>query len=97
MPSVLPASVACPIRSTSRVGVNHRMPKPSCCGAGAKNTVSDRFISEAMACIVEAGSQASSGQTAAGLPAKGPSANASTMNIGTCMALGSSGVVRRGL
>jgi hypothetical protein len=55
------------------------MPKPLRCWCGAKNTVSDRFISEAIACMVAAGSQASSGQTAAGLPVRGRSANASMM------------------
>ena len=52
----------------------------------AKNAVSERFISQAMACIVAAGSHASSGQTAAGLPVSGRSAKASMMKIDRSMA-----------
>ena len=44
------ASVACPHRSTSTVGVNQRRPKPS--GRGSRNAVSARFISVATLCIL---------------------------------------------
>ena len=40
--------------------------------------VSDRLFSMAIACIASSGNQASSGQTAAGLPAKTAEAKAST-------------------
>jgi len=70
------ASVACPHRSTSVVGVNHRSANPS--PSGTKNAVSDRLFSAAMACIKGSGSHARSGQTAAGFPAKTRFVNAST-------------------
>src|SRR5258708_21589126 len=71
------ASVACPHRSTSPTGVNHRSPKrplPS----RTKNAVSARLFSLAIFCIKEVSSQDSSGTIAAGLPSSGRDANAST-------------------
>jgi len=70
------ARVAWPHRSTSSVGVNQRMRKPSV--SGAKKAVSDRLFSAATACMMASGSQRSNGQTAAGLPPNTRSVNAST-------------------
>ena len=75
------ASVAWPHRSTSAVGVNQRRLNASPCGW--KNAVSDRLFSAAMSCISASGIGASSGQTAAGLPANGRSVNASTWYSGS--------------
>lgn len=74
------ARVACPHRSTSSSGVNHlrsyslRLAVP---GLGAKKSVSERFISDAIACIALSGIHSASGQTAAGFPENGLSVKAS--------------------
>src|SRR5436305_1488860 len=74
------ARVAWPQRSTSTVGVNQRRSQsPS--GRAVMNAVSDRFISRATACIQASSGTASRTHTAAGLPAKGRSVNASTVTI----------------
>ena len=52
-----------------------------------RNAVSERLFSAAIACSVASGSQASSGQTAAGLPAKTRLVNASTWKSGIFMRL----------
>ena len=82
------ASVACPQRATSAVGVNQRrswLPSPG----GTRNAVSDRFISAATRCIQPSvtGVSASSRQTAAGLPRKASAVKASTTAIGIVTAL----------
>src|SRR5437660_5176142 len=78
------ARVAWPHRSTSTVGVNQ--PSSKCPGSlattGRTNAVSDRFISAATACIHAGSAGFSSRHTAAGLPVKGPDANASTWKRG---------------
>ena len=71
------ASVAWPHRSTSTRGVNHRR-SYSVSSLGTTKAVSDRCISRAIACIRLSGGNLSSTATAAGLPAKGSSVNAST-------------------
>src|SRR5262249_42240045 len=75
------ASVACPQRSTSTVGVNQRRFQSE--PARSRNAVSARFISAAMPCRHASSRGAESRQTAAGLPAKGRSVNASTWKIGS--------------
>ena len=66
------ASVACPHRSTSTVGVNQRSPKRARpARPGTTKAVSERFISAASACIQASSAGASSRQTAAGLPENG--------------------------
>src|SRR5205814_5830199 len=76
------ASVACPQRSTSTAGVNHRKPyRPS--PRGERNAVSATFISLATACIQPGSAPAPTTHTPAGLPPKGRSAKASTWKIRT--------------
>src|ERR1700716_4341699 len=81
------ARVAWPHRSTSTVGVNQRSSKcpGSLATTGRTNAVSDRFISAATACIHAGSAGFSSRHTAAGLPVKGPDANASTWKRGARM------------
>ena len=62
------ARVAWPQSATSVVGVNQRRSNPSSCGS--RNAVSERFISRATSCIHASLGNASSTQTAAGLPEK---------------------------
>src|SRR5437764_1301816 len=78
------ARVAWPHRSTSTVGVNQRSSKcpGSSATTGRTNAVSERFISAATACIHAGSAGASRRHTAAGLPVKGPDANASTWKKG---------------
>ena len=70
------ATVACPQSSTSDTGVNHRRPNAS--PSGHVKAVSDRLSSRASACIPRSGPGPARRHTAAGLPVKGPSQNAST-------------------
>ena len=70
------ASVACPHKSTSIVGVNHRMAKGDV--LIFTKAVSDRLFSEAIDNIMLSGNHFSRGHTAAGLPPKHSSVKAST-------------------
>ena len=74
------ANVACPHRSTSTLGVSQRNSNTR--WRWTRKAVSDKFISAATACNQPSAGQASSKQTAAGLPEKGRSANASTTRSG---------------
>src|SRR5919202_648081 len=75
------ASVAWPQRRVSRTGVNHRRDQtPS--SRRRKNDVSERFSSDATACIQARSCSASSTRTPAGLPANGRSVKASTTKSG---------------
>mmetsp|Transcript_54535 Transcript_54535/g.170408 ORF Transcript_54535/g.170408 Transcript_54535/m.170408 type:complete len:229 (+) Transcript_54535:351-1037(+) len=78
--------VACPQRSTSPPGVNHRMSQASSAGAPALATelprstkaVSLRLFSTATACIQSSSPPCCVNRTAAGLPASASGVNAST-------------------
>ena len=70
------ARVAWPHSSTSASGVNQRSSYSS--PAGTRKAVSDRLFSAATACSRVSSGQASSGHTAAGLPAKRREVKAST-------------------
>ena len=76
------ASVACPHNATSVSGVNHRRAKCDSPSAGARNAVSERFISAATDCIHDSSAGESRMHTAAGLPRNGSVANASTWKSG---------------
>src|SRR4030095_16716265 len=71
--------VAWPQSATSTAGVNQRSAKPS--SRFTRNAVSERIISRAPLCIQLSSRGAGRRQTAAGLPAKGVSVNASTCVI----------------
>jgi hypothetical protein len=70
------ASVACPHKSTSVAGVNHRRSNSS--PRGTRNAVSERFISAATFCIQPSSRAAGSTHTAAGFPENGSLVKAST-------------------
>src|SRR4051812_34109131 len=78
------ARVAWPQSSTSTVGVNQRRPRTSALlpRPTSMNAVSERLFSAAIACITASGSGVSTRQTAAGFPANGRSAKASTWKRG---------------
>src|SRR4051812_24796067 len=76
------ASVACPQRSTSTVGVNQRKSKAHASSTRrTRNAVSDRFISRATCCIHVSSRLCGRMHTAAGLPLNGTAVKASTCTI----------------
>lgn len=79
------ASVACPQRPTSTVGVNQRSAHASV--RRSRNAVSAWFISRATSCIHRLSRSSVSTQTAAGLPLKAVSVKASTTVIGWAMGI----------
>src|SRR4051794_36429888 len=72
------AKVACPHRSTSVRGVNHRNHLGSVLSVTSTNAVSDRFNSAATDCIHASLGDPSNGTTPAGFPEYGEELNAST-------------------
>ncbi len=72
-------TVGCPAKGSSRVGVKMRTPAASEARvAGTTKTVSERFISRAIFCIVTSSRPEASGNTARGFPSRGWVVNTST-------------------
>src|SRR5439155_7572301 len=81
------ARVACPQRFSSQAGENQRNAYPV--GEGTRNVVAGRLFSVATLRRRASSNQKSKKQTAAGLPRKARSVNASTWNRGMCILLDS--------